>query len=813
MLPTRTRRYVQWIDRHKYAVLALSLLITLVSGYTASHLPIRSEFSNLLPPDRQSVRDLNLLKGRIRTFGTVFVVVDGKTPAAAAAAAAVVAPRLHELDTDLVSRVMHDDAESRAYFWNNRFLFVSLADLDEAVQALESKIHDAKLAGNPLFIDLTEDDDSEAAAEGTSKADELLARLDKAEAEHRGPGAYVSPDGLVHLFVLRTTSPSTDMRRSTRLLRALGDVTDAGEAAAPGVSIGLTGDVVSAYHEDRSIMRGIVVASLITASLITLLLLGYFRAPLAVAASLWSLLVAVAATFAVTFLLIGHLNVMSAFLIAIVAGNGINSGLILLARYFEELRGGQRDLDALVTAMHGAARGTLTAAITAGVAYGALAITEFRGFRHFGIIGSIGMVFSWLAAFSVLPAALCVLRSWGRIAVSPTPFIDRILARLTPSRPSFFVGGGLALLAASAALTVLFVSGQPFEKDWRNLRSESAEIKESQRLDVRMRESVGRAFGAGLTSRFVIAVEDRSRVAEVTRTLKEAPGKLLKSVANLSDLIPEHQQEKLVLLNRLRELADEATDSGLDEDDKRTAERIRPPEELSTIDFEDVPAELSWPFVEKDGSIGKVILVAGSERFKSWSVDDRLALADGVRDLDLPAQTLVGGQSFVIADIVASMVSDGPKASGVAVLGAILAIIVFVGVGRYAMVTLISGFAGIVGMIALCFLAGLKVNFLDLVALPITIGIGIDYSVNLAVRDRQDGGKATTNLLGTTGGAVVLCSLTTMIGYGSLLLSENAGIRSFGLAAMLGELACLTAALLLVPGLLMWLRARSSQSL
>src|SRR5690606_28841427 len=132
---------------------------------------------------------------------------------------------------------------------------------------------------------------------------------------------------------------------------------------------------------------------------------------------------------------------------------------------------------------------------------------------------------------------------------------------------------------------------------------------------------------------FVVAVDDRARVPEVTKILKEAPEQLLKSVANLSDLIPENQEEKLVLLDRLRELADEATDSGLDEEDKRTAERIRPPDKLSTIRFEDVPTELSWPFVEKDGSIGKVILVAGSERFTSWSVDDRLALADGVRDL------------------------------------------------------------------------------------------------------------------------------------------------------------------------------------
>jgi predicted RND superfamily exporter protein len=808
---------VQWIDRRKYLVLGLSLVLAVISGYVASGLPLRSEFSNLLPPDRQSVRDLNSLKSRIRTFGTIFVVVDGETPEASAKAADLVRPRLRAIDKDLISRVLDDDADTRAYFWKNRFLFVSLADLKDAVETLDSKIHDAKLGANPLFIDLDDEDEDkeeqdEAEGGKTSKSDELIARLDKAEAEYKGDGAYVSPDGKVHLFILRTSAPSTDFQRSTRILNILGDISRDGESAAPGVKIGLTGNVVSAYYENASIMRGIMIAAGVTAVLIALLLLMYFRAPLQVAASLWSLLVAVLATFALTFLLIGHLNVMSAFLVAIVAGNGINSGLMLLARYYEELRSGEEDAAALAAAIRGAARGTLTAALAAGVAYGALAVTEFRGFRHFGIIGSIGMVISWLSAFTVLPAGLCVLSSWGRTRVKTEPFIDKSMARFTPSRPGMWVAAGLVMLLVSAVLTVVFIFDEPFENDWRNLRSESAEIADTKKLDNRMRESVGRKFGAGLTNRFVVAVDERDSVASTTSVLRAAPKTLIKSVTNLDDLVPTDQAEKLELLTRLRDLTDDAKESGLDDEDKITAERIRPPDALVPIQFEDIPEELSWPFVEKDGSIGKVILVGGSERFKSWSVDGRLALASGVRALDLPKDAIVGGQSFVIADIVASMVSDGPKASGVAIIGAVLAILILLGAGRHAFVTLVAGFVGILGMIALCYLFGLKINFLDLVALPITIGIGIDYSVNLAVRDRQDGESGSRNLLGTTGGAVVLCSLTTIIGYGSLLLSENAGIRSFGLAAMLGELACLTAALLLVPGLLAWFRMRAANA-
>jgi predicted RND superfamily exporter protein len=105
-------------------------------------------------------------------------------------------------------------------------------------------------------------------------------------------------------------------------------------------------------------------------------------------------------------------------------------------------------------------------------------------------------------------------------------------------------------------------------------------------------------------------------------------------------------------------------------------------------------------------------------------------------------------------------------------------------------------------MIAAAALLGLRVNFLDFVALPITLGISVDYAVNVVTRERADGPGSARRALATTGGAVALCSWTTAVGYGSLLLSANAGIRSFGLVAILGEATCLLAALTLTPALL-----------
>ncbi len=97
---------------------------------------------------------------------------------------------------------------------------------------------------------------------------------------------------------------------------------------------------------------------------------------------------------------------------------------------------------------------------------------------------------------------------------------------------------------------------------------------------------------------------------------------------------------------------------------------------------------------------------------------------------------------------------------------------------------------------------GIRINFLDFVALPVTIGIGIDYAVNIAARHRAEGPGSAGRILAATGPAVALCSFTTIVGYASLLLSDNQGIRSFGLSALVGELTCVFAALVLAPALL-----------
>ena len=120
---------------------------------------------------------------------------------------------------------------------------------------------------------------------------------------------------------------------------------------------------------------------------------------------------------------------------------------------------------------------------------------------------------------------------------------------------------------------------------------------------------------------------------------------------------------------------------------------------------------------------------------------------------------------------------------------------------------------GVLWLLAATMLLGIKINFVNFIAFPITFGIGVDYAVNVMARYLRDGGRDVDAAVRGTGGAVGLCSLTTIVGYSSLLVAQNVGLFLFGLLAVLGEIACLTTAVVVLPAVLMLVRGSASPRL
>ncbi len=794
-------RYVAWLRRHWLAIALASLATLLGSAYLiAFRLPLYADFSHLLPPDAPAVRDLRRLEARVEAQDAMLVLVVSKDPAARAAAAADFTARARKVDHGLITRIEDDDRVTRDFLRGRRHLFVPLADLIAARDALAARIEQAKLQANPLYVPIDEEADA-AEAEATAKRlEELRARRKEAE-DRLDRSSFVSADGETQLIIVRTPFPKTNVGKSRELVDALTHERTQVLAAHPGVDIGFAGGNVVTLAEHDALQRGIVLSSLVTAGLVALVLILYFRSLRLLVALGGVLVMATTLAFGLAVFTVGHLNAATAFLGAIIAGNGVNYGILLIARYLEERRRHEPE-PAMARTLSGTLRPTLVASLGAAIAYGSLAATSFRGFADFAIIGSVGMLVCWIASYITLPAL--VLRFVSRPRLNQgEPVIGSALAWLLAFRhPWRVIVVAAALAGAGGWVTYGYIKDDPFEYNIRNLRSAGEDA-------VRAREWMNRsdqAFGRGITGQIFFATDSLDEVREVVAALEKVdrPGrpKTIGKIRSILEVLPDQQPEKLVVLGEIRRLLDDDALEALPDEQRAELLSLRPPDALEAITIESLPEPLLQSLREKDGKVGLLIGVRPDLTVDEWNGKDLLRFAHAVRRIELSDGRAVttSGASVVFADILSAIQEDGLRVTGVAALGLLLMVLLVVGPNLRALSVMVATSAGALGLVAVCALLDIKVNFLDFIALPITLGLGIDYAINVAHRHHGEELDPVATLR-TSGSAVFVCSLTTIIGYGSLLVSENLAIRGFGLASLIGEICCLLTALVLVPAI------------
>jgi predicted RND superfamily exporter protein len=230
-------------------------------------------------------------------------------------------------------------------------------------------------------------------------------------------------------------------------------------------------------------------------------------------------------------------------------------------------------------------------------------------------------------------------------------------------------------------------------------------------------------------------------------------------------------------------------------------EAWRPPEALRVLTADDLPRQIREAFTEVDGQRGRLVgFDADHATYYDWNGHDLLRMSDALTVDAVGKQWTAASAATIFAGMLETIIADGPKVTTLALIGvALLALFAFG--PRGALPVLGSLGIGILWLGGLLGKLDLKINFMNFVALPITLGVGADYAANIWARMRQDRGAKMAQVIADTGSAVALCSVTTIIGYSSLLMSHNRALRSFGLLADLGEVTCLAAALVAMPAL------------
>ncbi len=785
---TRLGRWVQAILRRRVPVLAAAALIVALGVALAVRLRLATDLAELLPTDDPAVVATKEIQARLGGVVPLQVAIASPSKAANLAFAEALTSALrHE---PLVAHAAYEVHAERAFFERNWWLYLDPADLASMRELLTKHVQWRK---NPLLVDL-DDDDAELRA--------LEARIRKRipAAERFPEGNFMSADGT--LVVIMVWPPGTMAREhgGEALVARVHALIDGLPHA--GLRVELAGSIEDAIRERHALENDLAWASglcLVLVSLVVVLFYGRLRAlPLMAAPALCGIAVALG----VGELAFGQLNTSTAFLGSIILGNGINAAIIQLARYEEERRGGASLEDALVRSVTGTIRATGIAALAASVAYASLMLTHFRGFSQFGLIGAVGMITAWLATIIVLPALIATIDR-GRARVRLGIAFGAPFGVLAGRAPRAITAVALAL-SIGAAIALAGYVRDPFEYDLRHLRS----VQTDERAELVARTEA--IFGTFTPT--ILLARTPEQPAEIAAILRARGGDVLGEIITLDALLPgtpDAQRAKLETIDAIRRVV---RDPLLPDSALAKLARWTPPDDLAVVTAATLPETMTRPLRDPAGELQPVVIAYRSKRISYWNGRDLIALAAVVRRVELRDGTVVhaGGNPVVFASMVEAIAQDGPLATLASFAAVALLVIALARGVRGAVVVLGALVTGVLWLAGAAALADVRVNFLNFIALPLTFGIGVDYAINIYLRYRAGGGIVET--LRATGGAVVLCSLTTMIGYASLLLADSQALRSFGKLAILGELSCLSVAVLVMPAWLLLSQPRAPRT-
>ena len=687
------------------------------------------------------------------------------------------------------------------------------------------------------------------------------------DGDDAGGGYFVSDDQRL-LFILAEpiseVGTFTDDRQAIDGIRA---TVAALRSDFPNVQVGVTGKQALSNDEMTAAFRDSERASLLAFALtLALLLLAFMRVgkPLLM---LLILNVSLAWSIGVATLVIGHLSLFSVMFVSLVVGIGIDYGIYFLFRYEEELFLGRSLREAIEITAARSGPGMLLGAVTAAGTFFVLMLTDFRGLQEMGFISGTSILLAWVAMITVFPAALVVIdrRRQARDAAPPipramrlesirVPFVDQIsrhprtvlvLAGLltlvslwglphvrfdynllnlqAPDTESVVWErrilasarrSGVAALASASSLDELKKKRDAFAKLSSVSEVDSALLfipsDQPQKLKI-IREfaelvgavRIGRPVPVDV-GRLVAELESLQRRLDIAAS--EAPsgetkGKLTRTVADLERLVvklkrAEPEASEPILSNLQRQIYRDFLQKF-----QRLQANLNPRE----IDLASVPPDLRRKFVSDGGRF----LLQIQPAVDIWEREGASRFVEELRAVDPD----VTGTPIITYEAITLM----ERAYRQATLYALLLVsgVTFVMLRRVAdtALALLPIALGLIWTGGAMALFGLDFNMGNIFALPLILGTAAEYGLNMVLHSmetrRDPGGPLIAR---STVMAILVNGLTTVVGFGSMMLADHRGIFSLGLLLTLGTVASLVAALVVLPVLLRMLRPRRPSS-
>jgi hypothetical protein len=657
--------------------------------------------------------------------------------------------------------------------------------------------------------------------------------------------------GRMGFVLLQLADDQSDgFAQGSESIDALRSVIAQSQARHPETTIGLTGLPVMENDEMRSSQRAMSKASLLSLFGVACLFVAGFgglRHPLITVAAL---LLALAWTLGYITLAVGHLNILSISFGVILIGLGIDFGVHYVARYLQ-LRGTARSSeDALVGTAGGVGPGILTGAVTTAIAFFAAGLTEFTGVAELGVIAGGGVLLCCLGAIVVLPAMIHLADAGRPGGLDPAPldvhgWLDplfaepRVLFAVTLAGTALLSLGILRLEYDHNLLNLQPAGLESVELE-RRLLSESdrsvwfaLSIADSREELLRRKERFLKLPSVERVEEIVslFPVDDGTKrpiIARIERRLaalperpplipSDPPDELGQLLAQVQGVLPKNPQT-LRIRQQLEQVRAALRRMPLSECYRRLSAYqhhmagdllnrlhvLRTMADPEPPQLADLPQSLVNRFVAKDGkkfllqiySRGK--FDTGGREVSIWDMEGMERFVADVRSVD-PQAT---GNPLQTYEASRQMQQSYIQAAWYALAGVLVALYLDFRSIRCTLLAMLPVGLGMLQLFGILGLLKIDVNPANMIVLPLILGIGIDDGVHVVHDFRRRSGPY--RMSPSTASAVVITSLTTMVGFGSLMIVSHRGLQSLGRVLTIGVSCCLFTSLVMLPAVLAW---------
>jgi hypothetical protein len=845
---------VKACTRFAVPTVLIALILAVASGfYTARNFAINTDINTLISPDLDWRKRDNQFGAAFDRERTILAVVEAPTPELTSTASAALAKKLAGDSKNFESIQPLGSGE---FFEKNGLLFLPAEEVgkltgqfssaaplieimagDPSIRGLTGAL-ETGLAGvkrGQVKLDSTERpfnliaktvEDALSKGSATFSWRELTSDKPLTDSDKR---AFIEFKPILDFNALEPGKAATDAIR-----QAANELNLAGEY---GARVRLTGPVPIANEEFATVQDGAIINGIGTVLVVLVILWMALHSSKIIFAVFVNLFIGLAITTAAGLMMVGSLNLLSIAFAVLFVGLGVDFGIQFSVRYRSERFKNDDLAQALARAAERSAVPLSLAAMATAAGFLCFLPTDYKGISELGKIAGAGMLIAFLTSITVLPALLKMLNPPGEMEPVGYAFLAPLDEFLEKHRVIIIVG---TLLIATAGLPLLYF----LKFDFNPINLRNAEVESiATYLDLRKDPNTGANAINVMTNSEADAKKIEARLEKVPEVLR---------VMSLDSFVPEDQPAKLKLIAQgakvllpvlnpdsvdappsdeenvaslkgsaeaLRRTAGDGKGPGavasrrladalskLAESNeamrnkvqaifvtplKITLDQMRKSLQAQPVSLETLPADLVAGWKTKDGLIRVEALPRGdpndNETLRTFA---NAVLAAEPNAIGGPVSILKSGETIVRAFIHA----------GIGAL-VVISLLLWLTLQRITDVLMTMVPLLVAGAVTLeiCVLIGLPLNFANIVALPLLLGVGVAFKIYYVTAWRS----GRTNLLQTSlTRAIFFSALTTATAFGSLWLSSHPGTASMGKLLALSFVITLAAVLLFQPALM-----------